>query len=89
MVKRGSAPVSVPASAVTKEVVMSYISELSPASLASANMSYTQDTAGPALPTDGLASPSAKLAGGLEVTILLAMLSGLSLAFCTIAAGAF
>ena len=71
----------------TKEADMSYISEISPDTLASTNASYWDD-----VETHALAAPAPatdKLAAGLEIAILLAMLSGLSLAFCTIAAGAF
>ena len=72
----------------TKEAVMSYISEISPDLLACSTTSYAGDFDHAArLGVPVLAGD--KLAAGLEVTIGLAMLSGLSLAFCTIAAGAF
>ena len=73
----------------TKEVYMSYISEISPVSLASSNASYADVSTDRAALDAVPESPSVTLAAGLEVAILLAMLSGLSLAFCTIAAGAF
>ena len=73
----------------TKEVDMSYISHISPETLAGSNTSSGYSTIDHAAVADVPASSSGKLAAGLEVTIGLAMLSGLSLAFCTIAAGAF
>ena len=65
---------------------MSYISSVQPDHMAV----YTRDCPQQTLENDALSSSvSEPVSAGLEIVVFLTMLSGISLALCTIAAGAF
>ena len=77
---------------LTKEfLIMSHVSSIQRLDLESAASFYGSPvTAGPAAVVSGLEAPAPNpFIGGVEIALLVAMLAGLSLTLCIIAAGAF